>query len=213
MYYVLPITAEGSTHTNTRKGDFGGNDVHGRLFCRTQASNRVAQRPTSLCVRFFPYQTRRGRNARVDRFISARRATTTTTADAKTRRYKLFLVDGFCIRPADSQMSSSTEWGCPCSPYCRVHTPFIWRECICAHSWTKTRRSNKFQTNPKYSLSFDPRRRQQICIFRYIVSMHRCEWIGGWCTRWCHEKWIARARLTRPMRIYWFSYFLASFLR
>lgn len=48
---------------------------------------------------------------------------------------------------------------------------FIQRIHMC-HSWTKTRRSNKFWTNAKYLLSIDRRRRQQIWILCYSCSTH-----------------------------------------
>lgn len=116
MYYVLPITAEGSTHKHTHKRFRWQWCAHEILLSHTHAhsGNRITQWPTSLCgVAFSHLLSHRleweGKmHTCISVFISVWLATTT---DAKTRRYKLFLVDGFCFRPADGQMSSTATCG------------------------------------------------------------------------------------------------------
>lgn len=121
MYYVLPITTEGSTHTHTRTPRKA---ISVAMMCtedyfvahRRTTAWRNGQRVCAFDFFFLFRHRMRGKNARV-----VRRAMTTTAPDAKTRRYKLFLVDGFCFWPADIEMSSTTWWGCPCAR--RVHRP------------------------------------------------------------------------------------------
>lgn len=125
MYYVVPITAEGSTRaqTHTKRGDFGGNDVHTRLYCRTRyARVHTHTRTRRHGERVFPFIVEWEGKMHVCRvyLFGGRRLM------LKTRRYKLFLVDGFCFRPADSQMSiEAMWWGCQ-----RPRRTFY--KCICA---------------------------------------------------------------------------------
>lgn len=65
VLYVLPITAEGSKHTYTHThtenfGDFGGIDVHTRLYRRVYVYAYRIRWPTSLCrcVFFHHYRCR-----------------------------------------------------------------------------------------------------------------------------------------------------------